>query len=107
MRSLVLRDESRERELAVFRRIRFHGIARVHDQVEEDLLELHAIRHGRGKVAGGEIRDGDTARNEIAAGEAEQFFETLIHTHRLERDLAAAQHGAQALDDLSGAAVLR
>ena len=103
---LVLRDESREREVAVFRWIRFHGIARVHDQVEEDLLELHAIRHGRGKVAGGEIRDGDTARNEIAAGEAEQFFETLIHTHRLERDLAAAQHGAQALDDLSGAAVL-
>ena len=31
---------------------------------------------------------------------------TLVHADRLERDLAAAQHGAQALDDLSGAAVL-
>ena len=59
-----------------------------------------------GKVAGRESRDGDTARNEIAAGKAEQFFETLVHAHGLERDLAAAQHGAQALDDLAGAAVL-
>ena len=95
----------REREDAVFRWIRFHGIAGVHDQVEEDLLELHAIRHGRRKVGGGEVRDGDAARDEIAAGEAQQFFETLVHVHRLELDLATAQHGAQALDDLSGAAI--
>ena len=60
---------------------------------------------GRGQVAGGQIRDRDAARNEIAAGEAEQLFETLFHIHRLERDPAAAQHGAQALDDLHRAAV--
>ena len=67
---------------------------------------MHAIHHRRGKIAGTEIRNGDTARSEIAAGEAEQFFETLIHTYRLARDLAPTQHGAQASDDLSGAAVL-
>ena len=67
---------SRDRELTLFRWIRFHGIARVHDQVEQDLLELHAIRHRRRQIAGREIRDGDSARNEIAAGEAQQLFET-------------------------------
>src|SRR4030095_8380325 len=62
-------------------------------------------RPHRGKFVGREFRDGDTAHNEIAAREAEQIFEALIHTHRLERDLAAAQHGAQALDDRYGTAV--
>ena len=105
MRISSCRDESREREIAVLRRIRFHRIARIDDQVEKDLLELHAVRHDRRKVAGSEIRDGDAARNEIAAREAEQFFETLGHAHRLEHDAAAAQHRPKALDDLSGAAV--
>ena len=67
---------------------------------------MHAIRHRRGKITGSEIRDGDTARSEIAAGQAQQFFETLIHRHRLTRDLASAHHGAQAPDDVSGAQVL-
>ena len=65
----------------------------------------HAIGHGRGKVAGGEIRYRDTARDEIAAGEAEQFFETLIYPYRLKRDLSAAQHRAQPPDYFSGAAI--
>src|SRR4029079_801490 len=86
---LVLRDLSREREFAVLLRQGVHGVARVHDQVEEDLLELHAVSHGGRNVAGDEIPYSDAALYEIAANEAEQFSETLIHTHRLECHLTA------------------
>ena len=102
---LVLLDASREREIAILWWIRFHGIAGVHDQVEEDLLELHAIRHGRRKIAGGEIRDGHATPNEIAVGKAKQFFENFFHAHRLELGFSAAKHGAQMLDDVSGAKI--
>jgi hypothetical protein len=37
-------------------------------KVEEDLLELHAIRHGGENGRRGEIRDGDTARNRDRCG---------------------------------------
>ena len=45
---LVLRDRGREREVAVVPRIRCHRVAGVHDEVEEDLLEVHAVGHGQG-----------------------------------------------------------
>src|SRR4051794_16554058 len=79
---LILLDESLECESAVARWIRLHRVARIHREVEKDLLELHTVRQRQRKVVGDEIGDGDTTRDEIAAGYTEQIFERLLHAHR-------------------------
>jgi hypothetical protein len=78
-------DGSRELQPAVPERTGRHRVARIHDQVEQHLLKLDAIRHGQRQVSGEDPRDGDAALDQIAGGEAEQFLDAVVHAHRQER----------------------
>ena len=54
-----------------------HRVTCVHDQIEQNLLELHAIRHGAREVTISEIRNRYTAGHEITSRQAKQFLRNV------------------------------
>ena len=82
-----------------------HGIAGVGDEVEQRLFQGDAIPVDR-RQPGVEVGlDPDAAGGQVAAEEAEDGLDEGVGGEGLAVRFAALEEGAQALDDLAGAAV--
>ena len=88
-------------------RIGGHGVSRVEDQVEHELLELHAIARNRRQIGSQFTDHGDAPPDEVGLDEVQHLLDDLVERERLQGHLAALEHGAQPLDDLARAAVRR
>jgi hypothetical protein len=70
---------------------RAHGLAAVDDQVQQHLLELHAVAGDGGKAWVQPGHQAHAAPPQIAGGESEHLLRHLVEVEELEVDLAASQ----------------
>src|SRR5882762_5316408 len=90
----------------LLRPVRAHGLAGVHDEVEQHLLQFDPVAQHGGELRGRLRYDLDVARDQIAVRQLQHFAHELVGVQRLELRFAFFEQSAQPADDFSGAPVL-
>ena len=90
-----------EREVAVIIFVRGHGIAGVHDQIEQHLLELHPVATDGREVGCQAGRHHHSVVGQVAADKFQHLQHDVVGIEQLPLDLAFGQQQAQVPDDFA------
>ena len=85
---------------------RRHCIAGIQNQVEHNLLQLHSVSHHARKRSRHLRIDRDSALNQIAMDQSQNFDDDVSEPERPRLDIGLLEERPQARDDFSGATVV-
>ena len=83
-----------------------HRICGIEDEIQEHLLELHAISRHQRELPGKGARDRHPPADQVGVGEVQHFGGDLVEGNRQHLRLAAFQERSQTLYHLAGPPVL-
>src|SRR5262245_37580759 len=102
----AIRQSRNDRDAALRSIDLAHGFDRVHQQVEDDLLQLHRIALYERQL-GGTRHYANVSAHELAVQQRQGRTEEIDQINRFESGFTFLQQPPQAMDDLTGAVALR